>query len=804
MKHFLILLLSVVGGPLGWSQTAAVCTFTKESISVDGELNEGVWKRAKSLGFSAADAPFQWKSNGQLDRFIQQYPYDTSKAETQTRFAMAFDEKFIYAIFICENRNPEKPYVIQSLKRDFSVTNTDAVVLTLSPFNDGQNGFSFGVTPFNSQREGSVENGGGFGVTTAWDQVWFSATKRYGNFWVAEMAIPFNSLRFNPAKSVWRFNVSRFDFKNNEISAYARVPRNFNISSLVFCDSMAFVSSVEKAETVSDPSGIEVQGPSLGLTHLVNKNKNVVFIPYVSGIGQQGQTGKRSTLQDPVTATPKLGFDAKVALSRSLNLDVTVNPDFAQVDVDVQQVNLTRYSLFFPERRQFFIENSDLFASFGFRQIRPFFSRRIGLGSQGAVPILGGVRMSGKIGSDVRLGLMNITTQSQDLGGINGALPATNYSVFALQRKVFAASNLAFIAVHDQRINSLVSYVDRHGNWMKTGDYNTVLGTEFNLLTKSNLWAGKGFVQKSLYPGLRGDAGFAHATWLRYRSLNWMAMWNHEYVSKHFSARTGFVPRTDNFDPISGKIIKYDYWRLEPMLSYSIYPKRNNLVNHYGFVLSNSSYYDSSFHGTESESELGVDVNFQNSSMFHVSFDHSYYDLFLPFDPLERGQYFFGKYERTGIHAEYTTNNRKPLSAFIEAMYGGYFIGNKYEFNGNLSYRVKSVGKQKLPLLLFTANFNHINIIMGDSFKSAINLIGFKTEYTINTNTYFTGFVQYNTQTEKANLNLRFQWRYRPMSDFFLVYSQNYDQFQSVLPNRNMYFGPSFRSLAAKWVCWFN
>ena len=184
---------------------------------------------------------------------------------------------------------------------------------------------------------------------------------------------------------------------------------------------------------------------------------------------------------------PKIGFDAKVALSRSLNLDVTVNPDFAQVDVDVQQVNLTRYSLFFPERRQFFIENSDLFASFGFRQIRPFFSRRIGLGSQGPVPILGGVRMSGKIGSNVRLGLMNITTQSQDLVGSGGVIPATNYSVFALQKKVFAASNVAMIAVHDQRLNTLVNYVDRQGKMAQSGDYNSVLGTEFNLLTKSNL-----------------------------------------------------------------------------------------------------------------------------------------------------------------------------------------------------------------------------------------------------------------------------------------------------------------------------
>jgi hypothetical protein len=536
---------------------------------------------------------------------------------------------------------------------------------------------------------------------------------------------------------------------------------------------------------------------------VAKKAKNFAFIPYVSGIGSQGLQGKQSSLTDPITANPKVGFDAKLALSRSLNLDITMNPDFAQVDVDVQQVNLTRYSLFFPERRQFFIENSDLFANFGFRQIRPFFSRRIGLGANGPVPILGGVRMSGKLGSNLRIGAMNITTQSQDLGTL-GVLPGVNYTVLSAQKKVFSASNVAMILVHDQKIGKLVEFRDRNGNWSKTGDYNTVAGTEFNLLTKSNLWAGKGFIQKSFYPGLGVKEGFAHATWLRYRSLNWTGMWNHEYVSKEFSARTGFVPRTDNFDPISGKIIKYDYWRLEPMITYNYYPKRNAVVNHFGLNVINSSYYDSSFHGTESESEVGLDVNFQNSSMFHLSLDHSYYDLFLPFDPLDEGKYFLGKYEWTAVHAEFTSNNRKPLSGFVEASYGGYFMGKKYEFGGNLSYRVKGLGKRKLPLLLFNANWNHINVVMSDSQTSAINLIGFKAEYSINTNTYLTGFLQYNTQSEKMNVNVRFQWRYRPMSDFFLVYSQNYDQFQSVLPNRNAYLGASYRTLAAKWVYWFN
>ncbi len=740
--------------------------YSENPVTVDGELDEPIWQ---SVFVSRP--------------FVQYFPYDTSLSKSQTQLAFAYDDKHLYFAVKCIDRNPQKQFVIQSLKRDFSVTNSDGVVLTLSTFKDGQNGFSFGVTPYNSQREGSVEGGGGFGVTTAWDQVWHSATQLKDGFWTAEFSIPFNSIRFTPGVSVWGFNVTRFDFKNNEVSNYARVPRNFNVSSLVFCDSLQFMGKP-----------------------LSKSNRNLVFIPYVSGMTSQGVSGKRTFLSDPISGSPKFGFDAKLGITRSLNLDITANPDFAQVDVDVQQINLTRYNLFFPERRQFFIENSDLFAGFGFRQIRPFFSRRIGLSDNGAVPILGGVRLSGKLGDGLRIGAMNITTRSVDVKEGNKVvhLPAVNYTVASLQKKVFAASNVALIWVHDQKLGVQRTFTDGMGNRDSTGDYNSVVGGEFNLLTKNNRWGGKAFIQKSFYPGLHGLEGFAHATWLRYKSLHWMAMWNHEYVSRSFVARTGFVPRTDNIDAKNGNFYRYSYYRLEPNLGYTWYPK-HKFINNHALSIYNSSYYDSTFGVTESTSELGYDVVFQKSAIFHFSVDHNYYNLFLPFDPLNKKQYYFGKYQWFAIHPEFTTNSRKRLSAFCELMYGGYFQGRKTEFNGNINYRAPRIGKLKLPKLLLSANWNHINVMLPDSLgTSKINLLGLKAEYSLSTTKYITGFLQYNTQTEKMNVNIRFQWRYRPMSDIFLVFSQNYNQFNSVLPNRDIYMGPSYRSLAAKWVYWFN
>jgi hypothetical protein len=383
-------------------------------------------------------------------------------------------------------------------------------------------------------------------------------------------------------------------------------------------------------------------------------------------------------------------------------------------------------------------------------------------------------------------------------------LPAVNYTVASLQKKVFSASNVALIWVHDQKLGVQKVYTDKKGNRDSIGDYNSVVGGEFNLLTKNNQWGGKAFIQKSFYPGLHGLEGFAHATWLRYKSLHWMAMWNHEYVSRSFIARTGFVPRTDNIDAKTGKFYRFSYYRLEPNLGYTWYPK-NKLINNHGLSIYNSSYYDSTFGVTESTSELGYDAVFQKSAIFHLSLDHNYYNLFLPFDPLNRKLFFFGKYQWIAIHPEFTTNSRKRLSAFCEVIYGGYFQGTKTEFNGNINFRAPRFGKLKLPKLLLTANWNHINIMLPDSMgTSKINLLGLKAEYSLSTTRYITGFLQYNTQTEKMNVNIRFQWRYRPMSDIFLVFSQNYNRFNSVLPNHEMYMGPSYRSLAAKWVYWFN
>lgn len=700
---------------------------TKGNIKIDGHLLESTWQNAERAG-----------------NFIQHFPYDTSLSETKTEFMMAYSEDALYCAFICYNRNPDKDFVLQSLKRDFSITNNDAIILSISPFLDGQNGFSFGVTPENSQREGVIENGGNFGVTTAWDQIWYSATHISRDTWYAEFEIPFKSIRFSSGNPKWELNVARADLKNNEVSTWVKVPRNFNVSQLSFCQPLEWDVAPKK------------------------KGENIALIPYVSTLATAASPYNKTFSEN----TPRLGFDAKVGLSTSLNLDVTVNPDFAQVEVDVQQINLTRFSLFFPERRQFFIENSDLFGNFAFRQIRPFFSRRIGLGTQGNTPIDAGARVTGKIGNKWRVGAMLVQTRDGEILEAG----SRNYAVAAFQRKVFHSSNIGFIAVNDMDGSSA-----RFGS-----SRSTISGLEYNLQSKDNKWVGKAFVQKAFGPDM-GKESWSHATFLLRQTLKWSAMWNHEYVGKDFRARTGFVPRIENYDPVLNKVRYLTYWRLEPSLKRTFYPA-NKQINSYSFGLYNSSYYDSVGNPTESLSTLSANMVLQNSTEFRVAVNQNYYNLYVPFIPIRsKGYFLLGQYAWFDATAGFTSNNRKKINGLLDITVGNYYNGDRFAINGSIQYR-------KQPWGVFSLTYRRENINLYTYGSSIFNLVGAKVDVSFSTTMYFTAFLQYNTQAENVNINLRYQWRFRPLSDIFVVYSENY------LPE----FKSKNRTLALKMVYWFN
>lgn len=692
---------------------------TSEKIKIDGELLEKTWGECNI----AAD-------------FYQSVPFDTSYAKTKTEVKVTYDKKFIYIAAICYDDLPGE-YIIQSLKRDYSYPISDAFGVFIDPFNDLQNGFSFSVNPKGVQREGLVQDGGVYGVTTAWDNYWFSEVKTYADKWVVEIAIPFTSIRFKPGTKSWKINFSRNDLKRNEGSSWSPVPRNFNIASLAFCGELIWDKPVSKAP------------------------KNIALIPYITSSKYEDYENQNSE-----DIKFNVGTDAKIGISSSLQLDLTVNPDFSQVDVDQQVTNLSRFSLFFPERRNFFIENSDLFANFGFRKIRPFFSRKIGLNNGEIVPIIAGARLSGKIGNDWRIGAMNIQTE----GNQNNS--PQNYSVFALQRKVLKGSNLGIIGINRLAFNHTEPIYS---------DFNRVLGVDFNYASSNRKWQGKVFYQHTFAPNI-GSNSFSHASFAAYNDERWFIMWNHEYVGNDYTADIGFIPRLTRFNTDLGVFEKRTFWRLEPQVSRTFYPKKPTFYLNQSVSLYMDQYLDSKLIMTDNLLRLKYAITFKNTSSFSFNVKENFTRLFFDTDVSFTGQepIIKGDYTYMNAYMEYNSNNRKKFNYSGYITYGEYYNGNRLAEGITINYRWQPIGIFSLGATQNQIYLPHLSEPIN------LTLLNAKAEFSFTRNIFFTTFFQYNTQIKNFNINSRLQWRFKPMSDLFLVYSENYLTTNTSIKNRGL------------------
>lgn len=739
MKHLLLIFLLLNTFVLNAQNNKPTPTLhikkAQQKIQLDGILDESDWTNAEKAA-----------------EFYQNYPADTSYSITKTEVWMTYDEHFIYVGAQCYD-DMGCNYVIQSLKRDFSYPLSDAFAVYFDPFNDQTNGFSFAVNPLGVQREGLLENGGSNGVTTSWDNRWFSKVTCNKNGYVVEMAIPFKTLRYNSDIKEWGINFSRNELQRNENSAWAAVPRNFNIATMAFNGKLIWDAPPKKA------------------------GMNLSIIPY-------GIAGTNIDYQND-TSYYKLntGLDAKVAVTSSLNLDLTINPDFSQVEVDDQPVNLTRFSIQLPEKRQFFIENNDLFARFGFSMIRPFFSRQIGIYNGQHVPILFGARLSGKVNKNWRIGVMNMQTAEKTFYYPNDTilLAPQNYTVAAVQRQVFKRSNIAAIFVNRQKID---------GNGIDHGNYNRIVGLDYNIASADNKWQGKLYYHQSLTPGINNNYRSAtNASWLMYSTQKWFVMWNHEYVGKNYNAEVGFVPRNRMFNPKTDAYETLSYWRLEPMIQYKIYPK-SSIINYHGPALYYDLYTDSIYKPTDAFIMPHYKVFFINSSSFELHYHEWYtrllYDTDITFSgntPIPAGEYRY----RGGV-LKYTSNQRKKLNGNINIAYNTYYFGDKFSINGGLNYRVQPWG-------IFTMTFSNDRIRQPQPYASAnITRIGPKIELSFTKSLFLSTLIQYNTQIDNLNVNARLQWRFKPMSDLYIVYTDNYD------PNLAI----KNRALVVKFIYWLS
>jgi hypothetical protein len=674
-----------------------------EEIVLDGHLDESIWELADVA-----------------ENFSMILPQDDRKATQFSEVRMAYDDKNIYLAVIFFNNTIKGDYVVESYKRDFSFGKNDNFLVAIDPFNNMTTGFAFGLNAYGAQWDGTMYDGRS--VDLNWDTKWYSEVAFDEKKWTAEIAIPFKSIRYNDNLEQWGISFSRLDLKASEKSGWTPVPRQFPSITMAY-------------------SGVlEWDNPP------PTQGSNISFIPYLSGEMDSPQKG---TTNQELNA----GADVKFNLTSSLNLDITLNPDFSQAEVDQQVTNLDRFELFFPERRQFFLENADLFANFGYENIRPFFSRRIGLNN----PIVGGIRLSGNIDEKWRVGLMDIQTQAEKEKG----LPAENFGVFSLQRKVLDRSSIGMIFVNKQSLGKL------EDTKTTAGEYNRNLGLEYNYFSSDNLWNGKLMYLKSFSPNLSDDDAIFAGN-LTYNDNNFLGSVQAEYVGENYNAEVGYVPRTH-------------YYKFDTTLRYLFFPSQDSKVLSHGPLVGSIQYFNFDGLGIDRGTQLGYELNFKNRSEMVFTFENQFIVLQNPFDPIRTGirsLEALTEHRWNSVNLEY---NSKPQSLFTYALkssYGGYFQdGKRWLFFSEMGYRF-----QPYIELNTLVSYNHIELEEPWG-SNGFWLLGVKSNFTFTRNIFFSNLYQYNEQQKLWNFNSRFQWRYKPASDIFLVF--NSSDTRMLTPNRN-------------------
>ncbi len=699
----------------------------KTSVVIDGNLSAGEWT----------------EQNGATD-FFQYFPTDTSKANYDTEIYFQYDENNLYVGIRCYSQGND--YVLNSLKRDYRAWGNDNLTLVFDTFKDGTNAFVFGITPYGVRREALISGGGNEreDFSSSWDNKWIGESKMHDGYWTAELSIPFKSIRFDQDTKVWGFNSYRFDLQSNERSTWVQIPQNQMIMNLGFTGDLIW-----KGE-------------------LPEPKRNISLIPYITG------TANKVVEDGTITRDQFGGFggDAKIGLGSGLNLDLTINPDFSQVEVDEQVTDLNRFEIFFPERRQFFLENADLFGGFGFGVLNPFFSRRIGVakdtidGASYSNPILFGARLSGKLNEDTRLGLLSIQTAGNEEYG----LPSYNYSVATVQKKVFERSNIGFIMVNKEHFENDID-ADHYTK------YNRVIGSDFNLFSKDNRWTGKAFYHHSLSDDNTSGGG-QHGAEVTYTNNRYQFNWNHQYVNQDFDAEVGFIIRNNAF-------------RMNPNATMFIFPDSKS-INRIDLKLGFEQVIKPGGGLLDRNVNFGIENRFKSTANLELQGNLDYVLLTGDFDPtgvdtisLLEGEVF----RNAQLELSYRSNNNK-LFTFGGRLIGGQFFGGKrYGLRADMSYRLGVLGS-----LSMTASYNYLDREAPYS-SASLFLLGPKFDITFTKKLFWTTFLQYNNQSDNFNINSRLQWRFLPASDMFLVYTDNY--YSDFSANKN-------RAIVLKVSYWLN
>ena len=699
MRRITILLLVFpwvsFGADLGIRPTAIAHPFAVKPI-IDGDvLNDPAWRGAS-----------------EMSNFRQVRPVEGAPASQKTTVFIGYTNDTLYIGAICYDENPEG-IIVSDSRRDANLDNTDSFQIIIDSFGDKQNGFVFGTNPTGIEYDGQVTKGGtgafgsgGGGFNLNWDTSWEVKTEVSDIGWSLEMAIPFRSLRYGAGElQTWGINIQRNIRGNNEIVYWAPLGIQHNLYR------------------ISDAGSIE------GIR--VPAQRNLKFVPY--GLAKEIKGGNL-----PDESEEEFGFDIKYSITPSLTLDVTYNTDFAQVEVDEFQINLDRFNLFLPEQRPFFLENADQFSVGVPGSIELFFSRRIGIGPGGVpIPILGGVRLSGKIGNSTNVGFLQMRSEK-----VAGVSPENDFTVARVSQEFANRSSVGAIFINRKGDGSLMDDDD--------DDYNRTFGVDGRLGIGANGEL-SGFIAKSETPGLSGRD---HAFRIRgdYNSEAWTSRVLYTEVGGDFNPEVGFLTRRDyrSLELFALRRYRPENWagilELRPHIAYRTFR------NFDGFHVTSFVHADNHWEW-KSGLEIHTGVNF-----FHEGVQE-------PFEIVDGIEVPAGEYDDHEVALVLITDQSAPLSLRLTTRVGGIFGGDRVAYEPTIRYRIGKAFTSEI-------SWNHNDIDLGPGKEFKVDLARLRLTYSFSPKISIQALVQYNKRDDLLATNLRFAWLVSADTGLYIVYNE--------------------------------
>jgi len=666
-------------------------------ITVDGSLDEGIWFAADSA-----------------DGFFQSLPRDGMPASDSTVVRVLYDAENLYIGAMLYDPHPDR-LMVPGLEQDFRTENADLFGVAIDTYHDRANAFLFAVNPAGALFDAQNFNDSRY-TNRAWEGIVTVATQVLDDGWSVEMAIPFTTLRFNANRrdQVWGINFLRRSRRRGEDSYWAPLARQYRVHKM------------SRAGTLT------------GLRDL-RQGRNLTFKPYVSATQERGvqALGKANDLDG--------GVDIKYGVTSRLTLDLSVLTDFSQVEVDQEQINLTRFSLFFPEQRDFFLENDGIFSlgdvgarnyrtGSSSRNFRLFHSRRIGLSaSRQALPIAGGGRLTGRAG-DFELGFLNMQTQSSTEAA------AENFSVARIRRNLLGNSDVGLIFINRQGTTA--------GN---RGDFNRTWGADANFQIKRNLLI-------NAYAATTDDPGPAsgnqRAAWLQvaWRDRVWDTSAFIRHVGDAFNPEVGFVRRRGIREAF-GTFGAHPQPRVPGVQEINPYIDVDYVAD-----------LDGSLETRRVKAGLAVRFVPGDALTFEVTDNLEQLDSITRIIgvPVAAGRYAF-----RDVSVNYRASGARWISGDVRLSHGDFFDGRRTSISGRLI--VRPTYHLQLDL---TAQHNDLDL-GGRNFTA--DLYGARVRYAYNTKVFLSSFVQYNRAADELIANVRFNLIHAPLSDIFIVYTERRD-----------------------------